>query len=73
MEVCQMAYVVVNGFRDKEDKEREYKTGDVYPQGDHKPSKKRLEELSKEHPEHKRVFIEKVKEDKETKEPSPEK
>jgi hypothetical protein len=57
-----MAYKVINSFRDATDKNRVYKEGDEFPAGDSKPSKKRIEELSKQHPKYKRSFIEEVKE-----------
>lgn len=56
-----MAYKVINSFRDAEDKNRLYKEGDEYPIGDSKPSKKRIEELSKKHQKYKKSFIEEVK------------
>jgi hypothetical protein len=59
-----MLYKVVNDFIDKEDNDTHYLAGEVYPKGDYKPSKKRIGELSKEHPIHKRFFIEEVKEEK---------
>ncbi|WP_306009347.1 hypothetical protein [Bacillus sp. MMSF_3328] len=57
-------YKVVNAFKDAEDNNTRYKAGEEYPKGDLKPTKKRIEELSKVHPEYKRVFIEEVKENK---------
>ena len=60
-----MSYIVVNDFKDKENKDILYRKGDAYPVEGYKPSKKRIAELTKEHPEHKKVFIEEVKEDKE--------
>jgi hypothetical protein len=57
-----LAYKVINGFRDVQDNNRLYKEGDEFPSGDSKPSKKRIEELSKKHPKHKVAFIEEVKE-----------
>ncbi|WP_264737304.1 hypothetical protein [Cytobacillus firmus] len=60
-------YKVVNDFTDLEDNNTHYKYGDEYPKGDYKPSKKRIEELSKLHPKHKRVFIEEVKAETEAK------
>ncbi|MFE4523423.1 hypothetical protein ACFRCQ_15140 [Cytobacillus firmus] len=54
-------FKVVNDFTDLEDNNTRYKAGDEYPKGDHKPSKKRIEELSNIHPKHKRVFIEEIK------------
>ncbi|MFS0783527.1 hypothetical protein [Bacillus sp. 1P06AnD] len=56
-----MAYKVINRFFDMEDNSRLYEVGDTYPKGSHKPSKKRIEELSKEHPKEKCAFIEEVK------------
>lgn len=56
-------YKVVNDFTDLEDNNNRYKAGDEYPKGDHKPSKKRIDELSSLHPKHKMVFIEEVKEE----------
>lgn len=57
-------YKVVNAFTDLEDNNTRYKAGDEYPKGDLKPTKKRIEELSKEHPKYKRVFIEEAKSNK---------
>lgn len=54
-------FKVVNDFTDLEDNNTLYKTGEEYPKGDYKPSKKRIEELSGVHPKHKRVFIEEIK------------
>ena len=56
-------FKVVNDFTDLEDNKTLYKVGEEYPKGDHKPSKKRIEELSGVHPKYKRVFIEEVKEE----------
>jgi len=56
-------FKVVNDFTDLEDNNTRYKAGDEYPKGDHKPSKKRIDELSSLHPKHKMVFIEEVKEE----------
>lgn len=58
-----MAYKVINDFFDKEDKNTFYRKGDVYPKGSHKPTKKRIEQLSKPHKVHKYAFIEEVKEE----------
>ncbi|MBS4171938.1 hypothetical protein [Bacillus sp. FJAT-49736] len=55
-----MEYKVVNDFIDTNDNNTRYKVGDVYPKGSYKPTKKRIEELSKEHPKYKCNFIEKV-------------
>lgn len=60
-----MAYKVVNTFRDLEDKNKLYRVGEVYPKGDHKPTKKRIEELSSIHPEQKRIFIEETEDENE--------
>lgn len=65
-----MPYKVINQFLDKEDNEKLYDVGEEYPKGDHRPSKKRIEELSKVHPKYKRAFIEEVKEEKKTEKPS---
>jgi hypothetical protein len=60
-----MPFIVINRFVDKEDNKTPYEVGDVYPKGDNKPSKKRIEELSKPHPKYQRAFIEEVKANKE--------
>lgn len=59
-----MDHKVINKFIDKKDKNTVYEVGDEYPKGNHKPSKKRIEELSKQHPTYKCAFIEKIKEGK---------
>jgi hypothetical protein len=59
-----MAYKVINKFRDSQDDNLIYEVGDEFPKGNYKPTKKRIEELSKQHPKFKRIFIEEVKEDK---------
>lgn len=56
-----MKYKVIHSFKDKEDNNKVYSAGDEYPRGKHKPSKKRIEELTKKHPDHKVAFIEEVK------------
>lgn len=56
-----MGYKVINKFKDKEDNNTLYKVGEEYPKGKHKPAKKRLEELSKEHSKYKVAFIKEVK------------
>ena len=53
-----MAYKVINKFIDTENDNTLYNVGDEYPKGDHKPTKKRIEELSKVHPKYKVSFIE---------------
>jgi hypothetical protein len=53
-------YIVVNAFEDLQDNKTRYKAGDPYPKSDHKPTKKRIEELSSVHPEHNLVFIKSV-------------
>lgn len=52
-----MEYKVIKDFRDLEDKNTLYKVGDEYPKGDHKPTKKRIKELSEPHPKYKAEFI----------------
>lgn len=56
-----MSHKVENTFKEKYDNNRVYEAGKPYPQGDYKPTKKRIEELSAKHPEYGVVFI---KEDK---------
>jgi len=56
-------YKVLNPFKDSKDGKRDYKKGDEYPKGDYKPTKKRIAELSKEHPKYKVAFIEEVKDE----------
>lgn len=56
-----MGYKVINRFIDKEDNNTSYKVGEGFPKGDSKPSKKRIEELSKPHPKYKLIFIEEIK------------
>lgn len=56
-----MKYKVINRFYDAEDNNAFYREGDEFPKGDSKPSKKRIEELSKKHPDHGVAFIEEVK------------
>ena len=58
-----MGYKVIKPFKDKEDNNKKYKAGDVYPKGEYKPTKKRLEELSEIHPRYNTAFIEEVKEE----------
>jgi len=53
-----MAYKVINKFIDSEDNNTLYKVGDEFPKGDHKPTKKRIDELSKVHPKYKLAFLE---------------
>jgi hypothetical protein len=60
-----MPFKVVNRFLDKENENTPYEVGDEYPKGDYKPTKKRIEELSKQHPKYQRAFIEEVKVNKE--------
>lgn len=52
-----MEYKVINPFKDKENDNTRYKVGDAYPKGDKKATKKRIEELSKNHPEYNVAFI----------------
>lgn len=56
-------YKVINDFKDKLDEGTHYKKGDIYPKGDYKPTKKRIAELSKEHPQYKCAFIVEEKEE----------
>jgi hypothetical protein len=60
-----LAHKVINKFRDLDGKI--YEVGEDYPKGDAKPTKKRIEELSEEHPKYRRSFIEEVKEKKKSK------
>ncbi|WP_170289658.1 hypothetical protein [Cytobacillus depressus] len=55
-------YKVINEFIDLQNGNIHYKVGGIYPKGDYKPTKKRISELSKEHPKYKCRFIEKVEE-----------
>ncbi|MEK5215310.1 hypothetical protein [Psychrobacillus sp. FSL H8-0487] len=52
-----MAYEVINKFIDSEDNNTLYNVGDKYPKGDFKPTKKRIDELSKVHPKYKVAFV----------------
>lgn len=61
-----MAYRVVNDFEDSKDKGKAYKRGEEYPRGAYKPSKERIEELSKIHPKYNLIFIEEIPEPKST-------
>lgn len=54
-------YKVVNDFIDAYQAGTSYKKGDEYPKDGYEVTKERLEFLSSEHPEHKQVFIEEVK------------
>lgn len=62
-----MTYKAINGFKDTEDNNTIYAVGDEFPKGNFKPTKKRIEELSKPHPKYKTVFIEEVKKELEPK------
>ena len=57
-----MPYKVVNDFIDTKDNDTFYEADKPYPKGDYRPSEKRIQQLSREHPEYKRVFIKEVKE-----------
>lgn len=57
-----MPYKVINRFHDAEDNNRLYRKGDEFPQGDSKPSKERIKQLTSVHPEHKKAFIQAVEE-----------
>ncbi|WP_419962178.1 hypothetical protein [Psychrobacillus sp. BM2] len=52
-----MKYKAINKFIDKENEDTLYNVGDEYPKGDYKPTKKRIDELSKVHPKYKAAFI----------------
>ena len=56
-----MKYKVLHSFRDKDNNNILYEAGKEYPRGGYKPTKKRIEELSKKHKHHKVAFIEEVK------------
>ena len=66
-----MAYKVINDFYDAENNNEHYVKDDVYPKGDFKPSKKRLETLTGIHPEHNKAFIEEVAEEENPEEKKP--
>ncbi|MEK5390207.1 hypothetical protein NSQ59_07455 [Margalitia sp. FSL K6-0131] len=55
-----MPYKVINRFRDKDNNNILYREGDQYPVEGYEASNERIQELSTEHPLHKKVFIEKV-------------
>lgn len=59
-----MPYKVINKFKDTEDNNTVYEVGEEYPKGDFKPTKKRIEQLTKKHPKYKRIFLEEIKEKK---------
>lgn len=59
-----MKYKVTNKFIDKHGDNTLYNVGDEYPKEGLKPTKKRIEELSKKHPKYKVVFIEEIKSNK---------
>lgn len=66
-----MGYKVINKFREKHDNHRLYEVGDPYPFNDegYKPTKKRLEYLSKPNPKFNGVaFLEEMAEPKKKKE-----
>lgn len=52
-----MEYKVIRPFKDKENDNTRYNVGDVFPKGDKKVTKKRIEELTKNHPQHNVAFI----------------
>ena len=53
-------YTVVNAFRDKQDGNRLYKKGDIYPAPGVKASKARIKFLCEENPETGDVYLEEV-------------
>lgn len=59
-----MTHKVINTFKEKHDNDRVYESGKLYPQGDYKPSKKRLEELSKRNTKYGMTFLEELPETK---------
>jgi len=56
-----MKYKVINRFTDVEDNNTVYEIGDEFPKGNFKPTKKRIDDLSKVHPRYKYIFIEEEK------------
>lgn len=52
-----MGHKVINEFKDSADKNYYYAEGELYPRKGYKPTKKRIEELSKVHPKYKCAFI----------------
>lgn len=55
-----MAYKVINRFKDADG--QVYEVGEEFPKRDSKATKKRIEELTADHPKYRRSFIEEVKE-----------
>lgn len=62
-----MTYQVINKFIDSDDNNTLYNVGDEYPKGTHKPTKKRIDELSKVHPKYKVAFLKEKEAPKDTK------
>lgn len=58
-----MAHKVLETFKEKHDNDRIYEEGKPYPQGDFKPTKKRLKELSTDTNKYGRPFIKEVDDD----------
>lgn len=58
-----MAYEVINTFKDLDNNNHLYKAGKPYPIEGYKPTKKRIAELMKVHPQHQCAFIKEVKEE----------
>lgn len=58
-----MSYTVINDFVDLEDNKTRYKAGDEYPKDEHKPTKKRIKELTSIHPKYKVAFIKEIEEE----------
>jgi len=56
-----MEYKVINRFIDIDNNNTVYEVGEGFPKGDSKPTKKRIEELSKPHPKYRISFIEEEK------------
>jgi hypothetical protein len=53
-----MSYIVISKFKDTDN--TVYEVNKPYPAKGKKPTKKRIEELSKIHPKYKRAFIKEV-------------
>lgn len=55
-------YKVINTFTDKQDGNRMYKPGDIFPAEGVKATKARINELSHRHPQTGKIYIEEVEE-----------
>lgn len=56
-------YEVVRAFRDVKNENHYYGVGDTYPVSGYKPSKARIEELTKGKNKHGKVYIKKLEDD----------